>query len=317
MTLLALAVASLLTQADAASNEKAAAAAERAAESAERAAVAAEKAAAALQKIAELQAAAAGVAPAPAAPAAPAAPPAEEKEEWKGLIGLGLISLTGNAESLTGTATAQADRKMGKWAFGIRAGGAYGQTRPNDAGADQVTAYRAMLSLRADRKIASFASLYALVGAETDHVKSVELRGYGEFGTGITFFEKKEGDLEKLFLRGDVAFRVAEETRFQYFGDANFPANTGLPSQLMVAPRVGLVFRYGMNKHIHFSEEAEILPNIVGDSRFLLNSTTKLNARLTDSLSISLSFLVTHDSAPAGNKRPTDTALSLGVEASF
>ncbi len=314
MTLLALALTSLLTQADPSSNERAAAAAEKAAESAERAAVAAEKAAAALQKLAELQAAAAGVAPA-AAPAADAAP---APEVWKGLLGIGLISLTGNSESITGTVTAQADRKLGKWAIGFRAGGAYGQTRSNVVGdGDQVTAYRAMLAGRVDRKIASFASLYLLAGVENDHVKSVELRGYGEFGCGITFFEKKEGDLEKVYLRGDIAFRVAEETRFQYYGDANFPKNTGLPSVLMAAPRIGLAFRYAMSKDIRFSEEAEVLPNVIGDSRFLFNSTTKLNARLTETFSVNLSFLLTHDSNPAGKKQPTDTALTLGVEAAF
>lgn len=310
--MLSFALAALLSQAEVQGPDRAAEAAERAARSAERAAVAAQKAAEALQKIAELQAAAAAAAP----PVVPTAPAEAKKDEWTGLVGIGLIALTGNSETLTGTAAAQADKKLGNWAIGFRAGGAYGQTRL-PTGEDQVTALRALFTARVDRSIASFATLYALAGLETDHVKSVELRGYGELGSGIIFYEKKEPDFERSYLRGDVAFRVSHESRFQYFGDANFAANTGLPDATMVGPRVGAVFRYALNKELRFSEEAEILPNLVGEARYLINSTTKLNAHLTRALSITASFLINFDSAPAGGKKTTDTALTLGVEAAF
>jgi putative salt-induced outer membrane protein YdiY len=80
---------------------------------------------------------------------------------------------------------------------------------------------------------------------------------------------------------------------------------------------LGAVVRYALNKEIRFSEEAEFLPNLVGESRFLVNSTTKLNARLTAALSISVAFLLNFDSSPGGGKKSTDTALTLGLEAAF
>lgn len=295
--------------------ERAAASAAKAAEAAERAAVAAEKAAAAAQQAAEAKAPATPPAT-PAADAAAAPAPAEKKETWNGLVGVGLVSLSGNAEALTFTANAAADRKFGPWALGFRANGAYGQARPTPEQDAQVIALRASATARGDRSVASFASIYALAGAETDHVKSVEARGFGEVGTGLTFYEKKIDDWERAYIRGDLAFRYSYESRFQYYATPTVPVGV-LPSATLVAPRAGLVFRYALNKEIRFSEELEFLPNLAGAARFLLNSNSKLNARLTESLSIAASFLVNYDSSPAGGKRPLDTALTLGLEAAF
>lgn len=148
-------------------------------------------------------------------------------------------------------------------------------------------------------------------------MKSVEIRGFGELGTGIKFYELKEGELERMYLRGDVGFRYSRETRYQYYAAGGIPANTGLPGATMVGPRIAAVIRYALNKDIRFSEEAEFLPNLVGQSRYIVNSMTKLSARLSASLAVTGSFLVNFDSAPAGGKKQTDTALTLGLEAAF
>lgn len=301
MTLPLVATLVLLSQTD--PNEAAA----RAAAAAERAAVAAEKAAEAAQRIAEAQAG-----PAPAAAAAPAAEGDDQKERWKGLIGISMIALSGNAESITGIANAAADRAIGKWAFGGRAGAAYGETRT--ATGTEVSALRANLSLRGDRNVVSFATIFAQAGVDTDHVKSIEIRGFGEVGAGLRFYEKKEGDLEKIYIRADLAFRAQQEERFQYYGAT---AGTALPDATLIAPRIGAVFRYAMSKDIRFSEEIEFLPNVLGQARVLVNNTTKLNARLTESLSISAAFVANFDSAPAAGNKDLDTSLALGLEAAF
>lgn len=291
---------------------------EQAVQAAQRAAEAAEKAAVAAQKAAEAAAAATAVKAPEAIPTTPAPPaPGEKKDTWRGSVGIGLIALTGNAETLTGTANAQADKAFGPWALGLRLNGAYGQTRPQDGGASELTALKAMGSVRGERSFVDFASGYLMGGLETDHIKSVELREYIELGSGLKLFERKEGDFERLYLRFDIAFRYQNESRYQYIGDMTTPTNTGLPGVQMVAPHFGLVFRYALNKGVHFSEEAEVLPNLVGASRVLFNSTTKLSAQLTETFSLSGSYIVNFDSAPAGNKKTTDTALTLGLEAAF
>jgi opacity protein-like surface antigen len=289
------------------------AAADRAAAAAERTAIAAERTAAATEKIAQAQA---GAAPTPA----PA--PAEEKkddETLKGLIGIGLIHMAGNSESLTATLGIQLDKKWGGWGLGLRANGAYGQSAPNPDVPSQVVAMRASAIVRGDRQLIELASLYLLGGVETDHVKSVEIRGLAELGVGLKFLDRKDssGEYEKVYLRADVGFRFSHETRFQYFASSAIPAGTGLAGVTLVAPRFGAVFRYALNKHIRFSEELEVLPNVLGASRVLLNNNTKLSARLTEMLSINAAFLLAYDTAPAGGKRPIDTLLVLGLEAAF
>ncbi len=284
---------------------------EQAVQAAQKAAEAAQKAAEAAQKAAE--AAVASEQPPKEAPKAEA----KAADSWKGLVGLGLIALSGNANTLTGTANAAVDKAFGEWAVGLRLNGAYGQTSPQDGGPNQLTAAKAMGTLRGDRKIVDWASIYALGGLETDHIKSVELREYGELGAGIRLFQRMQADLERVYLRLDVAFRYQNESRFQYIGDKTFPTNTGLPGVQMAAPRFGLTFRYALNKDIRFSEEAEVLPNLLGESRTIVNSTTKLAARLTEALSITASDVVNFDSAPVKGKQTTDNALTLGLEAAF
>ena len=52
----------------------------------------------------------------------------------------------------------------------------------------------------------------------------------------------------------------------------------------------------------------------MGAGRVVVNSTSKLSSRLTESLSFGASFQVNHDSEPAAGKVPTDTILGLTVE---
>src|SRR5947208_13727416 len=86
-------------------------AATRAAAAAERAAAAAEKAAAAAQLAAESAArvTSAQTTPTATAPAAPAEP------KWTGTVGASLISLSGNASTLTFNGSASAQRHFDPW----------------------------------------------------------------------------------------------------------------------------------------------------------------------------------------------------------
>jgi hypothetical protein len=152
-------------------------------------------------------------------------------------------------------------------------------------------------------------SIYLLGGAETDHVKSVEFRGYGEAGGSIIWLDTKEADLSKTFLRTDLAFRYANESRFQYY-----PSGMSLPNATLYAPRFGLAFRYSLSKEVGFLQDAEILPNVTGDSRVLVNSLSKLTTRLAQSFSLAVGFTVAFDSSPALGKKDTDTALTVGLE---
>ena len=117
----------------------------------------------------------------------------------------------------------------------------------------------------------------------------------------------------KTSLRTDLGFRWALENRFAYYVVP--PAVSGpLDSVTLYAPRLGVAFKYALNKNVLFTEDAEILPNVVGAGRVVVASTSKLSSRLTESLSFGASFQLNHDSTPAAGKVPTDTVLGLTIE---
>ncbi|WP_279637426.1 DUF481 domain-containing protein, partial [Corallococcus interemptor] len=302
--------------ADAPAAERAAAAAERAALAAERAAEASARLAEAIEKLADVTARQ-PIAPPPPTPEAAAAAAAPAKpSSWDVSVGLSLISITGNASTLTVSGLGSALRKTEKWIYSIKAYGAYGRSRPPEVEGEveslsQVVALNAGFELRGDRRFTEQLSGYLLAGVDTDHIKSVESRPYGEAGASILWFDTKKD--EKLgtrdsVLRTDFAFRYARETRFQYY-----PDRVDLPDVDLGGPRFGALFRYGISKDITFQEEAEILVSVISDSRILFSSQTQVMASLTDALALGVGFQVKADSAPPPGKVSTDTALSFNL----
>lgn len=307
--LTSLLVMSLLTQAEAvaekSTSERAAVAAEKAADSAARAADAA-------QRIADRLA---PVTPAPAEAAAPSA------STWVGTAGLGLSLLGGNTQATTLTGTLGLDKKWDLWTLGIRATGAYGLTNPDTSegslSMSQTVARRASATVRGDRSFGGIAAVFALLGGEFDHVKNIESRAYGEGGSSFTVFNDKQDDLEKLYLRLDVALRFGRETRFTYFPT---PASVSPYEIWILAPRVAANFRWALNKNFRISEEFEALPFMLAPTtgRFLINSNTKLNTRITENISLTVGFLLNIDTQPPkATLRPYDFALTAGAEAAF
>ncbi len=289
-------------------------AAERAAVAAERAAAAAQTAAEAAQKAAEAAVAAVGASrPAPAGASAAAAAAAAPKKKWTGTIGVGLISLTGNSRSVTFNATGAAERKSDGWILGLKGGAVYGQNRPPDGTSTQTVAQGAGVQARMDRKFHDRYTGYLLVAGDTDHVKAVEIRYTAEAGASITWVDASAPSGWKTSLRTDLGFRWAQENRFDYYPVP--PAESGpLDTVTLYAPRLGLSFKYALNKNVLFTEDAEIMPNVVGAGRVVVNSTAKLSSRLTESLSFGASFQLNHDSTPAAGKVATDTILGLTIE---
>jgi len=254
----------------------------------------------------------------PAEPAAPAAPPtAAPAAAWTGAAGLGFISLTGNSTNTVFSATAAAERKSADWIFGAKATAAYGRTRPagDPPRPVEVTAWQGGAFLRADRRFTPSTSAYVLGGAETDHVKSVEVRYTGEAGASIIWVDWAEGD-RKAILKTDLGFRVADERRFSFYPESSrgrvYPVEV-----LLEAPRLGVGLRYAMSKVVVFTDDAEVMPNVSGESRVLANNVAKLSARLSGAMQLGVSFTVAHDSKPAAGKKQTDTALAATVEYLF
>lgn len=301
--------------------EKAAAAAQRAADAAQTAAEAAARSAAAAEKAtAALTAATPAAAPAttavtPGSAAIAAAKPPEPPKPavWTGIVGVGLIALTGNSQAVTFKGTAAFERKTPEWIYGIKASGAYGQAHVTDASgveSDQVNALAAAIQARGDRRFNPTLSVFLLAGEETDHLKSIEHRPYGEIGVSLQWWDERQGDFQKSAFRTDLGFRYGHEYRFGYYAPTLGP----IEGVDIVAPHLGALFRYGINKDVIFTQDADLLGNLVGEARLLLTTNTKLAARLTEAVSLGITFSVAYDSVPAAGRKTTDTALSVGIE---
>ena len=316
---LGLALTAVLAQSDAAAPTTVPAgmsAADRSAAAAEKAAAAAQMAAEAAMRIANAMAG--------PLPGAAAAVDDKRKDVWIGNVGVGLTFITGNSQTLTMTGSAAADRKWEKWALGIRANGAYGLANPdtNASATSSITARRAVGTVRLDRTLGdSFAALFGLVGSEFDHMKNIESRTVGELGAGLTFFNKKEGELEKFYLRLDLAMRAGYETRFQYFPVPGPVTDYGI---VILAPRAAITLRWSFSKEVRFTEELEFVPFLLAPTlgRLLINSNTKLSARLTENLSLTTAVLLNYDGMPprgadGSTRKETDVALTVGLDANF
>lgn len=254
-------------------------------------------------------------APAPAAQAAPAAPaaPAKKPPEWKGTVGAGLVTLSGNSESTTFTGTAAASRETLGWIASVKAAAAYGENRAAGTTTSQVAAYSGALQLRLDRKIGEFWSVFVIGGVETDHVASIEYRTASELGAAVRLVERKEGDWLKVGLRADLGLRYGYEARYQYYGTPLGPQ----PGVELIAPHVGAAFRYGFSKDVFLTEDAEAMTSLSGESRWLAKSVTKLSSRLSKALTFGVGYTVAYDSAPAAGKVTTDQALTALLEVGF
>ena len=242
--------------------------------------------------------------------------PAPKPDLWAGSAGLGLTWVPGNVTSIAFIGSGQAIRKGEHTIFVAKGFAGYGE-KVNDAGtANEVLLYNAGAAAQFDYRFTPHISALIGAGLDMDHVKSVELRGYGDLGVGVLWLDLKEGpagkEFQKLYLKTDVSLRVQPESRFQYY-----PTAEDVPDVVLVGPRLALSFRYSLSKATAFQEDAELLTNVVGPTRVMVNSTSKLLVGIAGSFALTAGFALKYDSAPAAGLKNTDTVLSLGVDATF
>ncbi|MBZ4336049.1 DUF481 domain-containing protein [Corallococcus interemptor] len=246
------------------------------------------------------------------APASVAAAADEDEDEeegpWTGSAGLGASFFTGNARTFTLTGDALAEYESPVWALTLEADGAYGNAATEDEEEREVTALTLGGWARGDYRFTRLLSAYTFLGVQTDHPASLELRTEVELGAGFTLLERTKKSKE-LLLRTYLGAGYAKDRRFQYT-----PTRENLPDVTQWSPAVGLAFRYDINAHVYVREDAVLLPDIFGDPRVLLDSTTKLSVDMTDRFALTTYFELQHDSAPAAGKVRTDTSLSVGAE---
>ena len=249
----------------------------------------------------------------PPPPEAPPKPPSK----WVTNVTGGLTWVTGNVTSFAFVGNASTTRKVDKTIFVAKASAGYGEKLIDPSvGPNEVLLYQMGLSAQFDYRFTPLISAFLGAGIDADHVKSVEHREYGDAGLGVLWLDAKEGpagkQYQKVLLKTDLNIRVQPESRFQYY-----PVPRQLDDSLLVGPRLAGVFGYAVNATTTFGEELELLPNVLGQPRLLVNSLTKVSVGLSTLLALNASFAAKFDSQPAEGKKPIDTVLSLGLEANF
>lgn len=254
----------------------------------------------------------------PPPPPAPVDAPPVAPKVWSATATFGLTWVTGNVTSIAAVIGAGAQRKGEKTILSAKIWGGYGQ-RIGDVAAgenDEILLYNAGAAAQFDYRFNSNISAFLGAGIDTDHVKSVEVRGYGDLGVGVLWIDVKDGvekaAYQKLLFKTDLSLRVQPEQRFQYY-----PTPTNIDDELLVGPRIAAQFRYGLSAGTYLQEDLEIVPDVIGPLRVLINSTTKLAVTVASMLSVNLGFAMRYDSAPAAGKKPLDTVLTLGLEANY
>jgi putative salt-induced outer membrane protein YdiY len=248
--------------------------------------------------------------------AAPPPPPCEEEEAeeeedegpWDASFGLGLSFFAGNTREYTVTSDLLAEYDTERWSLTLEADGGYGRARAEGEAEHALAVAEAGGFVRAERRLTPLFGVFTFVGASTDHMASLQLRTEAELGVALTLIERGEEEKDELFLRLDVGAEYARDRRFQYD-----PVDLQLEDLNLWSSAVGLTFRYDINERVALREYARVLPNLVGDWRVLVSSTTKLSVGLTDRFALATFFKVKHDSAPAAGKESTDAALTVGA----
>jgi hypothetical protein len=288
---------------------------EKAAEAAEEAAKAARDAALATQRLAETLGLQLKPAVPPPPPTAPL--PTPPASHWNGAVGLNLISDTGNATAFAGKLGVKINGTWHDWILTIVGSAAYGQSEAFHTYSFITTALNADLTVRVERNFTKNFGVYALGGAMTDHVASIAYTAYGEVGASVIWYELKEPDYVKARVRTDFGFRYTHELDFQFYANATTPAgDLGHPRDIWAA-RAAVSILYAINKTALFTEDADVLYDILVPKDVRANSLTTISAAIAKGLSLSLSFKVRYIGVPAPGALPTDTELSAGITYTF
>jgi putative salt-induced outer membrane protein YdiY len=239
--------------------------------------------------------------------------PAEKLVIWKGTLGAGLILTTGNSESATFNGGLAGSRESAHWIASLKADGTFGRSRAAAGGAMETSAWKGGGQVRLDLKLDTTWTVYGLAGISFDHVAAIEYRTAAELGASALWLNQKEADWTRLSLRTDLGFRYGYEARRAYYG----PIPGALQGVEVLAPRLGLAFRYGFTKDALFTEEAELLSTLGDQGRWLARSVSKLSTRLVGAIALGAAYTVTWDSDPVPGKKGTDTTLAVLVEFGF
>lgn len=225
--------------------------------------------------------------------AAPVA--AQTPDSTKLIVGLGLVTTSGNTSVTTfnfGNSFSYIHRP---WVFSEAATMIYGSTH------DTVNNDQYHLLLRGDLGLHDGISAYVYGAFDRDRFAGVASR-YQE-AAGIAW-KAVEHPADLLTLEAG-----AVETEQRDVGSDT--------TSTFTAARAALTYKHMLNKTAYVQEAAEALPDLQESKNLRINSATDLVAPLSTVVSLKVGYVIRFDNLPPPGFKKTDRILTTGVQIAF
>lgn len=231
-------------------------------------------------------------------PAPSATPAAQEKKEpkWTGSVAAGGKIASGNSETRTGNATADAELRRENDRYSLGFLWVYDENRNNPLNdwtlTDRKTAGKAQYDYFFSKKT------YGLANAalQSDLLADVDLRQIYGVGLGRQLRED-----EKLKLGAELGLSYVDED----YGNS--------PDADFLAARGAYKLDWTISKVLNFGQDGQVLPSLEDSDDVLAQLDTRLKATFTESFFGQLQWLYLWDSSPAAGKERQDNQWLLSI----
>lgn len=227
--------------------------------------------------------------PAPLAQEAETAEPA-----WTGSVAAGAILRTGNNETRTANATADAIWRLEKNRVTL---GALWSYQDDDTGVLQRKTYGAA---KYDHFLSEKAFAYGQVSGNSDKDADLKLRATLDLGAGEQFL-----DDETWKLSAEAGLSGISED-FKTSGQNDY-----------VAARVAYSAKYFHNSSWELAQDAQLYPSLESSDDIYARVDTRAKLTLTESMFAQFQWVMEYDNTPDTGKERTDNLFSVSVGWSF
>jgi len=221
--------------------------------------------------------------------------PAEPEKLWESAVGLSYLSTTGNSDTETFGLDIKAVRKPTPWGMEFTA------TFDRAENDSVLTAERYFGGLRGTRSVGEKWTLFAGLSGEKDEFAGFKMRTMLE--GGATYIAM---DAEKYFLSFDGALTYTDEDRIQPNPDESF-----------MGALAAAHFVWKFSETASLSEDLSYFPNFDTSSDWRAESVTALQAAMTDTLAVRLSYEWRYRNEPIGDADDTDTTTKASLVVKF
>jgi len=222
---------------------------------------------------------------------------AEEKSPWKSSVELGFIRTTGNTETQTLTAKADAVYEVEKWRHTGHAEGYGSQAKNQSTGVDETQAERYELSGKTDYKFSELDYAYGIVKLKKDLFSGFEYEHVLSAGYGRKLVKQDDMELDVEIGPGERFFKV-----------------DGGQAQEESLLRLSAKYWWQITATSKFTQS---LSSEIGEEITSNESITGVQASISESLALKFTYTLRNKSkVPPGNKH-TDTEVAMTLVYNF